>query len=259
MIKVENLTFAYTDKTVLRDITLSIGSGERWAVIGKNGVGKSTLIRCIAGLERGNAGTISINGKDVFSYLPRTRAQIISYVPQAQGMIIPFTVYDYVMMGRFPYRGFLASASDSDRQFVSEALELTDTTSLKARPMNTLSGGELQRVLLAGAVSQRTDILLLDEPTTFLDPQHQELIQQTLERIHNEYHSTIVTVTHDINNALYRYDFICALVDGSVYYAGATEQVLNDTSALKDVYGIPFITGTCKNSDRTFVLPVSRD
>jgi iron complex transport system ATP-binding protein len=260
MIQIDNLTFGYTDAAVLKDISLSIAAGERWAVIGRNGVGKSTLIRCIAGLVQGDSGTVKVREKDVAAYSPRARARIIAYVPQAQGLRIPFTVYEYVMMGRFPYQGFMASASDEDVRFVNETLALTDTVSLKDRPMHTLSGGEQQRVLLAGAVSQHTEILLLDEPATFLDPLHQELIQQTLDRIHKEYHCTILTVTHDINNALYRYDNICALVEGRVYYAGTAVQLLQQyTTALKDIYGIPFVIGSIEGNSRTFVLPVSGD
>ncbi len=257
MITLEKLTFAYTDKTVLKDISLQIAPRERWAIIGRNGVGKSTLIRCIAGLEKGYTGTVTIKGKDVFSYTPRSRAKIITYVPQAQGLEIPFTVYDYVMMGRFPYQGFMAAATAEDRRFVDEALQLTDTDSFKHRPMNTLSGGEAQRVLLAGAVSQNTEILLLDEPATFLDPLHQELIKKALDRIHNEYRCTILTVTHDINSALFHNNNVCALVDGAVYYAGETEKLLADYRSLRDIYGLPFVKGSCEGTGRTFVMPDS--
>ena len=257
MISIQGLSFSYQQgKSVLNDVSISISSGEQWAVIGKNGAGKSTLIRCIAGLEKYYSGSIKIKDVEVTSYSPRACAKIFAYVPQAQGIHIPYTVYDYVMMGRFPYQGFMTSATPEDRNYVKEALELTDTATFADRPMNQLSGGELQRVLLAGAVSQRTKVLLLDEPATFLDPLHQELIHQTLERIHHEYQCTIITITHDINTALFRYKNVLALVDGSIYYQGSSDKLLEDySSALKDIYDIPFVKGICSGKDRIFVMP----
>ena len=159
-------------------------------------------------------------------------------------------------MGRFPYQGFLAAATEKDKQYVNEALELTDTATFADRPMNRLSGGELQRVLLAGAVSQRTEVLLLDEPATFLDPLHQELTHKTLDRIHGEYQCTIITITHDVNTALFRYRNVLALVNGSVYYTGTSENLLeNYSNALKDIYGISFVKGDVPGKGRAFVMP----
>jgi len=257
MISIKQLSFAYQQgKNVLDNITLSISSGERWAFIGKNGAGKSTLVRCIAGLEKDFSGSITIKDTNVTSYSPRALAKILTYVPQAQGISIPFTVYDYVMMGRFPYQGFLAAATEKDKEYVKEALELTDTASFADRPMNRLSGGELQRVLIAGAVSQRTEVLLLDEPATFLDPLHQELIHKTLDRIHDEYQCTIITITHDVNTALFRYRNVLALVNGAVYYTGSSDKLLeNYSTALKDIYDISFVKGACPGKDRDFVMP----
>jgi iron complex transport system ATP-binding protein len=240
----------------LDEITLSIDAGDRWAIIGKNGAGKSTLIRCIAGLEKLMSGEICIKERYVSTYTSKELALLIAYVPQTLGLQLPFTVYEYVMMGRFPYQGFMASASKKDKLCVTEALELTDTASLQHRLMNTLSGGEKQRVLLAGAVSQRTEILLLDEPAAFLDPLHQELLWQSLERIHKEYRSTILTVTHDVNTAVYYNDKVIALLDGRVHYAGNADVLIdNYDTLLPEIYGISFIRGVCKKENRVFVFP----
>jgi iron complex transport system ATP-binding protein len=256
MIEINNVSFSYTKKPVLKNVSLSIVAGERWAVIGRNGAGKSTLIRCIAGLERQYSGSVNVGNSDINSLRPRALAKILAYVPQVQNRSLYYSVYDYVMMGRFPYQGFMATATVEDKRCVAEALELTDTASFADRPMNTLSGGEQQRVLLAGAVSQRTDILLLDEPTTFLDPLHQELIQETLERIHGEYNCTVLTVTHDINAALFRNDNVLALKDGSVFYAGSPDKIIESTpSMLRDIFGISFVKGICKENGRAFVMP----
>lgn len=257
MIKIKDLTFTYNKKdTVLSSTSLSIHQGERWSIIGRNGAGKSTLIRCIAGLETEYQGIVSINNKNVLSYPPRDLAKIISYVPQTQDIRLPFTVYEYVMMGRFPYQGLFASATLEDKKCVQDALDLTDTSSFATRSLNTLSGGELQRVLLAGAVSQRTDILLLDEPGTFLDPFHQLLIEETLKRIHDEYNCTIITVTHDINKALFGYDNVLALVDGKVYFSGkSTVLFSNYKENLKDIFGVTFVKGSCAGGVNSFVMP----
>lgn len=256
MIEINKLSFSYSDSRVLDDISLYVAPGQRWAIIGRNGAGKSTMVRCVAGLEYGYKGAITIDGKDLRGLHPRVRAKMIAYVPQAQGVHIPYTVYEYVMMGRFPYLGFMASVSRSDKDIVKQSLELTDTYNFSQRSMQTLSGGEVQRVLLAGAVAQQTPILLLDEPATFLDPLHQEHMHQALERIHTQYQCTIMTVTHDINAALFRYEKIVALVNGKIYYAGdANVPAEKYATMLSDIYGIAFVKGYCDENKRDFVAP----
>lgn len=256
-IEIDHLWFSYTGAWVLSNVQLTIAPGQRWAIIGKNGAGKSSLVRCIAGLERPAKGAIRIEGKPLNHFAPRELARLLAYVPQAQGRMLPYPVAEYVMMGRFPYQGLFANPSSHDHDVVTDALRLTDSISLKDRAMNTLSGGELQRVFLAGAVSQRTGILVLDEPATFLDPLHQAQLQAALARIHDEFHATIITVTHDINAALSWYDNVLALVDGSVFYAGPAAEMLNRSPAiLEKIFGIPFDRGVLDKTGRPFVAPV---
>jgi iron complex transport system ATP-binding protein len=251
IIKIDSLSVAFGEHRVLTNVSAAIEAGQRVAVVGRNGVGKSTLVRCLAGLEKVGDGTITIGGKDIVGYSPRELARWISYVPQGQGRIVPGTVYDYVMLGRFPYQGFMAIPSQRDREKVNEALELTDTAALAKRWVSTLSGGEMQRVLLAGSVAQGTRILLLDEPTTYLDPFHAELINTTLENVHREYGCTIVAVTHDINAALRYYSHILALVNGSVYCFDTHEQIRTRApSVLESIYGIGFDRARCDDSHR---------
>jgi iron complex transport system ATP-binding protein len=160
-------------------------------------------------------------------------------------------------MGRFAYRGLFTSPARQDHAITEHAMELTDTIHLAERPMTTLSGGELQRVLLAGAVSQRTRIMLLDEPATFLDPLHQAMMQAALDRIHDEFGTTLVTVTHDVNVAIEHYDNILAIVDGKVHYAGPADAVAEETTGLlEQIYGIAFDIATVGPDDRrTIVIP----
>ncbi len=256
LIEAKNLSFAYNGKSVLSGISVGIGAGERWAVIGMNGAGKSTLIRCMAGLERPKSGRISFRGRDITLHSARDLAKVIAYVPQAQGRAAPFTVFDYVLMGRFPYQGFMATPTLEDRKIVRESLELTDTAAFSDRLMSTLSGGELQRVLIAGAVSQRTPILFLDEPATFLDPLHQELVRKALTRIHAEFNTTILTVTHDINDAIAMNTNILALVSGTCYYAGSAREFASRCpQVLWDIYGIGFVEARLEGSGRKIMAP----
>ncbi|MBD3241451.1 MAG: ATP-binding cassette domain-containing protein, partial [Chitinivibrionales bacterium] len=201
-IAVRNVSVAIESSPILTDISVEIATGERWAIIGRNGAGKSTLVRCMARLQPVTAGCVLADGRDIRSYRPRDLARVVAYVPQAQGRTIPYRVLDYVLMGRFAHQGFMASATADDHRTVRQSLEMTDTAHLAERTMDTLSGGELQRVLLAGAVSQRARILLLDEPTTYLDPLHRHSIQKALDRVHDETGAAMVTITHDVNAAL---------------------------------------------------------
>jgi iron complex transport system ATP-binding protein len=256
MIQTNALTFSYDGDPVLSDISLSISNGQRWAIIGKNGAGKSTLIRLIAGLEKSNSGSIKIKGRELAGFHPRDLARIIAYVPQARDRILPYPVLDYVMMGRFPYQGFMAMPSRDDREIVLNALELTDCTEFSNRLMNQLSGGEIQRVLLAGAVSQRTEVMLLDEPATFLDPLHQAMVHKALDRIHQEFGTTMITVTHDINSAIAQNDMILALVKGKAFFSGPIKDFLaRSPGILEAIFGIRFDDGTLPGTSRRIVVP----
>jgi iron complex transport system ATP-binding protein len=260
-IKVSNLCFGYdATKQVLDKLSVTINHGDVWAIIGKNGSGKSTFIRCLARLEHVEKGAITLAGKELHNYSAREMAKICAYVPQATLRIPPnFTVGEYVLMGRYPYTGFAVRYTSEDRKIAGEALELTDTSPFIDRPMKSLSGGELQRVFIAGAVAQRTSIMLLDEPVSFLDPMHQELIQATLERIHREFGTTLITVTHDINAALERCTHVLALVSGSVAFSGSVDIFKSDAvPLLRSVYGINFDTIEGTSAGRCFFVPQRR-
>ena len=152
-IKVNAISFRYSENvTVLKDVSFAVQEKERWAIIGKNGSGKSTLLKCIGGLLPTCGGSIFIHGKPVTSYRSRELAKLIAYVPQAGNRSLPpYSVKEFVMLGRFPYQGFFALPGKQDREIVEAVLRLTDTDLLADRSLNTLSGGELQRVFLAAA------------------------------------------------------------------------------------------------------------
>lgn len=248
LIEINGLSFSYNHKPILHDISLRINEGEQWAIIGKNGAGKSTLLKCLAGLEKTTQGQILIAGKKIGSYAPKDIAKIISYVPQVSGRNLPFRVFDFVMMGRFPYQGLMAIPSAHDKKIVRESLQMTDTEDFSLRKMNTLSGGELQRVFLAGAVAQKTPIMLLDEPTTFLDPFHQQLAIRALSRIHNEFHTTIISVTHEISSIIDRYSNVLGLKAGVVMFSGPLSADSNEsTKVCNGIFDVEFEIAESKN------------
>ena len=224
LIAVKSVSFQYLPETrIIENVSLAVEEREAWAIIGRNGMGKSTLLKCIGGLLHVKTGIVEIAGKPVAAYHPIELAKRIAYVPQAGGRALPpYTAKEFVMLGRFPYQGFFSLPSKSDKKTVEAALQLTDTETLADRLLPTLSGGELQRVFLASAVAQQTGILLLDEPMAFLDPAHQEMIQRSIDRIREEFGTTIIAVTHDINHALGRFSHVCGLVNGSPFFAGTS-------------------------------------
>jgi iron complex transport system ATP-binding protein len=245
-VDVNDVRFFFGRNEILSGISLSIRKNERWAVIGPNGAGKSTLIKVIAGLLRPVNGTVLIEGTDLRKYNPRKRALAMAYVPQKPDGTIPYTVYDFIMLGRYASMGLFGQPSDEDRRMIEIASGICDVQHLMMRTMNTLSGGELQRVLLAGAVAQNSSILLLDEPTTFLDPAHERLFFDALERLHGNKQLTTIMVTHDINNAIYQCSHIAALRNGELAFAGVTEEFRSKCpEVLEDVFGIPFKQFAC--------------
>ncbi|MBN1759168.1 MAG: ABC transporter ATP-binding protein [Chitinispirillaceae bacterium] len=257
-LQVTNLSFCYEKGTkVIDNLSVTIKKGERWSVIGKNGSGKSTLIRCIARLEKIDHNAITVNNKSLHQFSSIEIARICAYVPQATLRIPPnYSVFEYVMMGRYPYCGFPVRYTRNDRLITSEALELTDTAELANRSMKNLSGGELQRAYIAGAVAQQTGIMLLDEPVSFLDPMHREMIHKTLSRIHDEFGTTMITVTHDINAALQRNTHVLALNSGKSVFVGTTSEFRKTAvDLLQKIYGIVFETVNGTSSGKPYYMP----
>ena len=258
---VANISYRYKGavRDTLSEVSFSVSQGDRLAIIGKNGCGKSTILKCMAGLLLPRNGQILLDNRDNTAFSRRERARMIAYVPQASGRLAPlFSVHDFVSLGRFPYQGFFALKSSYDLNVVRSALELTDTTALSDRLLPTLSGGELQRVYLAAAVAQESNILLLDEPMTFLDPEHEVHLQEALDRIHAEQNTTIISVTHDINLALNRHSHIAALVNGRLHFFGTTQEFrMKSLELLSEIFTIPFTSASTKQGAEPFLVPES--
>jgi len=236
VIRLDNFSFHLDGKPILRNVSFSVGEGEYLAIVGPNGAGKTTLIKCLDRLLIGGTGRIEICGRPLWQYRQKELARLLSYVPQADGRVFPFTVEQFVLMGRYPFLSPFSAVSKEDRREVARAMELTGTSQFSDRLLNTLSGGERQKVYVAAALAQGGKIMLLDEPTTFLDYRHQAEISALLSEINRNSGVTIVAVTHDVNQAVLRSDRIVALRAGRAVFCGPAREIVSG-GVLEQIYG----------------------
>jgi len=256
IIEVENLSFSYTPQsTVLKDISFEVMPGTFLAVAGPNGAGKSTLLNLLAGALRPKSGTIRIDAAAIESYKTEALAKKIAIVRQEFVPVFGFSVIEMILMARTPYFGQLGFESKADRQIVNEALVATDTIQFALRPLGNLSGGERQRVFIARALAQNTAILLLDEPTSFLDLKHQVGIYDLLKKAQLEKGKTIVVVTQDINLAAQYADEILLLGADSSYHIGKIEDIFFPEQ-IEKVFGVKIFTGSV--GQEKFFLPLGK-
>ncbi len=238
MLEVQSLTVGYPNHEVLRDVSISIDSGEILAVVGPNGVGKSTLIRAVSGINLIRSGRVLVDGQDVTRLSAQQRARFMAVVPQARELPAAFTVYQTVLLGRTPYLSWLGKAGMRDHAVVSLSLERTDLAGMAERRIGELSGGEQQRVLLARALAQDTPILLLDEPTTHLDLQHQSNLLNLVRLLAQEKNLCVLMVLHDLNLAGLYADRVALMANGGVFAMGEPAKVLTAQN-LSTVYRVP--------------------
>lgn len=240
IIKIRNLSLTLTGKEILKGVSLEVNRGEYVSIIGPNGAGKTSLVKCISRIYTNWSGSVEINGKDITHCSQRELAQQLSYVPQAEGRALPFTVFEFVLMGRYPHLSPFTSISSADKEMVAQILEKTGLAPFSERQLNTLSGGERQMVFIAAALAQGADILLLDEPTSFLDYRHQAEVMELLSRLHRENEITIISVSHDINAACMQSSRIMALKGGERRFFETPEKAM-DTARLEELYETPFL------------------
>ena len=223
--RVEDLQFSYSRTPVLQGISTEIGRGEFVALIGPNGAGKSTFLKVLAGLLRRYKGSVQFGENSLERLSAQELARQVAFVPQETHVVFPFSAGEIVLMGRLPHReGFFDSQADLER--ANAAMELTDTAALSRKTFSELSGGERQRVVLASALAQDPEVLLLDEPTVYLDLKHQIQFYDILERLNLERQMTIISVTHDINLAARYARRMIAVRDGRFAADGSPETVL---------------------------------
>lgn len=235
--------FSYGKSLILDRISFSLERGQWLSIVGTNGSGKSTLLKNMLRLIDGgkSSGTIAIAGRDLSTYSQRELAQAVAYVPQAGGRVPPFTVRDFVNLSRFPYGYRAESRKNEACESVEEALRLTNTKGLGHRRMDALSGGQRQRVYLAAALAQDTDIILLDEPASFLDPRHAHEMHETLKKLNSESGLTIITVTHDLNQVLDAGGMALVLADSKQIYFGKAEALAEGKGILESAFAYPFV------------------
>lgn len=233
---VDDVTFGYDEAVVLSNVSLDIHPGEFVGVIGPNGSGKSTLLRLMAGVRRPGSGAVLLNGTPIHDMPRRDVAQRIAVVPQETTFTFSFTALEVVLMGRSPYLGRFALERATDIDIARASMDATDTWHLRDRHMDTLSGGEKQRVVISRALAQEPAILLLDEPTTALDIRHQVDIYRLLNRLHTEAGHTIVVVLHDLNLAAKVCHRLVLLDRGKVRRDGPPSEVVR-ADLLSAVYG----------------------
>jgi iron complex transport system ATP-binding protein len=231
MVRVERLSFAYgrrpaSNRLVLDDVSMAVARRSRVGLLGPNGSGKTTLLRLVGGMLEPLSGSVLLEGRSVRSINRRDLAKRIAVVPQETHSTFDFTVLDMVLMGRYPHLGPLELEGVDDMTIAREALRATDTTALEARQFATLSGGEKQRVVIASALAQGSDLLLLDEPTASLDVGYQFEIASLLRRLNARLGTTMIVSTHDLNLAAALCEQIVLLKSGRVVAQGLTTETL---------------------------------
>lgn len=256
IIEVKNLNFSYNLETkILKDMSFEVKPGVFLAIAGPNGAGKSTLLNLMCRALRPNSGTIRIDTAAIESYSTRALAAKVAVVRQELVPIFGFSVMETVLMARTPYYGSTGFESRADREVVNDALEATDTARFSSRPLNSLSSGERQRVFIARALAQNSLIMLLDEPTNFLDLKHQVGIYDLLKAAQVEKGKTIVAVTHDINLASQYCDEILLLGADSSYYIGKTKAVLLPEQ-IREVFDVEVFAG--RIGKENFFIPLGK-
>lgn len=228
-VTVQNVGVAIKKAVLLEDVSLHVDSGEWLSIIGPNGAGKSTLLRVLAGVQS-CSGHVDISNGGIAGLSPRDRAKLVSWVPQSPTIPTGMSVIDYVLLGRTPHLHPLAAPKRSDLTLANETLAELDLAEFSNREVETLSGGELQRVAIGRALVQEAPVILLDEPTSALDLGHQQDVLRLLDRLRHEGGRTIISTMHDLTLAGHFADRIVMLAEGSVVAEGTATEVLTPSN-----------------------------
>ena len=256
-LEIRGVTLGYADRTVVDDLDLALAPGRITCIVGANACGKSTVLRSMARLLKPRGGQVVLDGRDLHSMPTKQVARTLGLLPQSPVAPEGIVVADLVARGRHPHQGALARWTREDDEAVAEALELTGTAELAERSVDELSGGQRQRVWIAMVLAQQTDLLLLDEPTTFLDVAHQVEVLDLLTDLNRARGTTIAMVLHDLNLAARYADRLVALRAGSLHAAGDPAEVLT-ADVVRDVFGMESQVVPDPVSGRPIVLPIGR-
>lgn len=251
------LSAGYGDSDILTDLDLAVPPGKITVIVGANACGKSTLLRAMSRLLTPSHGQVLLDGKSVHHTPPRELARILGLLPQSPIAPEGITVADLVSRGRHPHQGLFSRWTRKDDEAVKAALDATKTADLADRPVDELSGGQRQRVWIAMALAQETGILLLDEPTTFLDINHQIEVLDLLSDLNHARGTTIVMVLHDLNLAARYADHLVAIKAGRIHVSGTPETVLTE-EGVRQVFGLESRVITDPTCGRPMMLPLGR-
>ncbi len=252
-LRAEQVVLGYDGRVVVDGVDLDVPGGAVTVVIGANACGKSTLLKGLARLLRPRSGGVLLDGQDLRRIPTRTVAQQVGMLPQSPVAPEGATVGDLVARGRAPHQRWWQQWTPEDERAVERALAATGTTELVERALDELSGGQRQRVWLALALAQDTELLLLDEPTTYLDVAHQVEVLELVARLNRERDCTVVMVLHDLNHAARYADHVVAMAAGRIVAQGTPEQVLTP-ALVEEVFGLPCVVVPCPVSGRPLVV-----
>jgi iron complex transport system ATP-binding protein len=250
-LRTRQLHIGYGKRPIVEDLNLRIPDGQITALVGANGSGKSTILKTMARIMKPASGQVLLDGRSIQHQSTREVAKQLAILPQNPYSPDGLTVEELVSFGRYPHQRGMGAKSAEDRKIIDWALEVTGTAEYRDRPVDHLSGGQRQRAWIAMALAQDTEILLLDEPTTFLDIAHQLEVLQLLLRLNREEGRTIVMVVHDLNHAAQYADYVVAIQQGRAVRQGTPAEVITEET-LREVFGVEAVIVT----DPRLGLPV---
>ncbi|WP_433220986.1 ABC transporter ATP-binding protein [Dactylosporangium sp. CS-047395] len=253
---IDGATIGYDHRVIARDLSVSIPDGSFTVIVGPNACGKSTLLRGLSRLVKPSAGQVVLDGADINSFKTKEVARRVGLLPQSAIAPDGITVANLVARGRYPHQGFLRQWTEADEQAVARAMDQMAVTDLSGRPVDELSGGQRQRVWVAMALAQHTGIMLLDEPTTFLDITHQIELLELFTDLHHAGH-TLVAVLHDLNHAARYGTHLIAMKDGHVVAEGTPEQIVT-AELVEDVFGLRCLVVPDPVAGTPQVVPLGR-
>lgn len=237
VIQAKQLVFGYNDQLVLDQLDMEVPQGAFTAIVGPNGCGKSTFVKQLIKSLKPQSGELKLFDKPLASYSHKALGKLIAYVPQATQIGFDFTVEEVVMMGRYPHLKRFQSEQPRDHEVVEEAMKATGVWHLKNKLANALSGGEQQRVIVARALAQEPQILILDEPISHLDLHHQVELMALIRRMAKEKGITVLAIIHDLNLAMDYSDYVIMMQNGQVLYHGLPTEIISECS-IKAIYGL---------------------
>ncbi|HEM6509392.1 ABC transporter ATP-binding protein [Streptococcus sp. 2018WUSS102] len=236
-IQAENIQVSYDNRIIIDELSTSIPKGNITTIIGANGCGKSTLLKALTRIIPVQEGTIYLDGQAISQLPTKEVAKKLALLPQVLEATEGISVYELVSYGRFPHQNGLGHLTDQDREKINWALEVTQTAPYARLPVDDLSGGQRQRVWIAMALAQDTDTIFLDEPTTYLDLNHQLEVLELLKELNQSRQKTIVMVLHDVNLSARFSDYMIAMKEGDIRYHGSVSNIMT-TEILRDIFSI---------------------